>query len=224
MMEHGEEIARGARVLVTGAAGGVGSHVVRALLAAGYAGRATDKVVLREAARRLEEEGADGAVEWVRADLTRAGEAERLVAGCAAIIHAAVKEQGDAPLPFILVHGPISLAGDPPANIRRASHGVAELTRRAALLDDAASWFKLGVLAAGYLDDATALRAFEAAIERDPTHPRAHAERVACLRRTGASAPLAAALPGASENLPAKLQAAGGTLPAEAAKAGAAQP
>lgn len=90
-MEHGEEIARGARVLVTGAAGGVGSHVVRALLAAGYAVRATDKVVLREAARRLEEEGADGAVEWVRADLTRAGEAERLVAGCAAIIHAAAE-------------------------------------------------------------------------------------------------------------------------------------
>lgn len=114
-----------------------------------------------------------------------------------AIIHAAVREQGDAPLPFILVHGPISLAGDPPVTIRRASHGVAELTRRAALLDDAASWFKLGVLAAGYLDDATALRAFEAAIERDPTHPRAHAERVACLRRAGASAALADALPGA---------------------------
>jgi nucleoside-diphosphate-sugar epimerase len=91
-MDAGKEIAPGALVLVTGAAGGVGSHVVRALVRAGFMVRATDRVVLREAMRALEADGvAPGVVEWVRAELTRAGDAERLVAGCQAIIHTAAQ-------------------------------------------------------------------------------------------------------------------------------------
>jgi nucleoside-diphosphate-sugar epimerase len=91
-MQTNLEIAPGARVLVTGAAGGAGSHVVRVLVAAGYTVRATDKVILREAQRALEDDGVlPGVVEWQRAELLRAGEAERLVAGCDAVIHTAAQ-------------------------------------------------------------------------------------------------------------------------------------
>src|SRR5437667_438503 len=69
-----EETAAGSRVLVTGGAGFIGSHVVDALLAAGHRPRIVDL-------RRSEHHGPDS-VEEVRFDLGNFKALERAMAGC----------------------------------------------------------------------------------------------------------------------------------------------
>ena len=76
-----EDGAAGRRVLVTGGAGFIGSHVVDALLSAGYLPRIVDL--------RRDEHHAPGVVEQVRADLGNLKALERAMAGCAAVIHLA---------------------------------------------------------------------------------------------------------------------------------------
>jgi nucleoside-diphosphate-sugar epimerase len=70
------------RVLLTGATGFIGRHVLAALLDAGHDVHALS---------RDEASGAAGAATWHRADLTRAGESERVVAAVApeALVHMA---------------------------------------------------------------------------------------------------------------------------------------
>jgi UDP-glucose 4-epimerase len=109
-----EETAAGSRVLVTGGAGFIGSHVVDALLAAGYRPRIVDL-------RRDEHHPAD-AVEVFRSDLGNAKALARAMAGCDAVIHlAAAADVGE-------------VAKDPVESERRNAHctlQVLEAARRA---------------------------------------------------------------------------------------------
>jgi nucleoside-diphosphate-sugar epimerase len=66
------------RVLVTGATGKIGRHVVTELLARGYAVRALTSKPPAEAADRLE---------WCRLDFQESLEFDSVVQGCAAVIH-----------------------------------------------------------------------------------------------------------------------------------------
>jgi dTDP-L-rhamnose 4-epimerase len=74
------------RVLVTGGAGFIGSHVVEALLARDHEVRIVD--CLHPAAHRAEPRVPDGA-EWLRDDLRDRAGAERAVAGVDAVCHQA---------------------------------------------------------------------------------------------------------------------------------------
>lgn len=81
-------LAPHARVLVTGAAGGVGRHVVRALLDAGFRVRATDMFTREDAA--LEPLIArEEVLEWVAFNFASWNSPEQLVDGCAAVVHTA---------------------------------------------------------------------------------------------------------------------------------------
>ena len=85
-------LGRGARVLVTGAAGGLGANLVKALVETGYRVRAVDRVELADThlARDPWIVEHAGAVEWVRADL-QVGRLRGLVAGCDGVVHAAAR-------------------------------------------------------------------------------------------------------------------------------------
>ena len=84
-------IEKGDLVCVTGASGFIGSHVVDALLSAGYAVRATVRDADDEAKtaqlRRLE--GADERLEIVSADLMKPGSFDDAVADCPYVCHVA---------------------------------------------------------------------------------------------------------------------------------------
>jgi tetratricopeptide (TPR) repeat protein len=103
-----------------------------------------------------------------------------------AIIKAMVDEQTDAPLPFNLQSGPVALAtpdGSPPVIIRRASHGIAELARRAALTPtDPEGWLRLALLASGYHDLDEAAAALDNALRLNPSHEVASQRLVSTLR------------------------------------------
>ena len=74
---------RDGRVLVDGAGGFLGSHVVQTLCKAGYEVRATD---LPGAPGQL---ARDAGAEWVEADLLDVRATRRLVEGCRAVVHVA---------------------------------------------------------------------------------------------------------------------------------------
>jgi UDP-glucose 4-epimerase len=76
-----EDAPAGSRVLVTGGAGFIGSHVVDALLAAGHRPRILD---LRRSEHHL-----PGSVEEVRSDLGNFKALQRAMSGCHAVIHLA---------------------------------------------------------------------------------------------------------------------------------------
>ncbi|MBA2661683.1 MAG: NAD(P)-dependent oxidoreductase, partial [Bradymonadaceae bacterium] len=81
-------IAAGARILVTGAAGGLGQQLIHRLLAEGYAVRAVDQLTQRT----TDLEGAPGAakrLEWVEFEYSAGRKLDEIVDGCAAIVHAA---------------------------------------------------------------------------------------------------------------------------------------
>jgi dTDP-glucose 4,6-dehydratase len=86
MVSSKREIVPGDCVLVTGAAGGVGSHVVKALIDAGCEVKAVDLRPMTHAG--LDEEIDEDSVEWIEADLTKT-DLRALVKGCDAVIHAA---------------------------------------------------------------------------------------------------------------------------------------
>jgi len=71
-------LSRGDRVFLTGASGFVGSHVLRELLASGYAVRAL-----------VRSEGAQDGVEWVPGDLRNVGGFARALEGCRYLVHCA---------------------------------------------------------------------------------------------------------------------------------------
>lgn len=73
-------MAAGERVFLTGATGFVGSHILHALLAAGYEIRAL---------RRGESIGAPSAVRWIDGDLRNVGAFARALEGCRYLIHCA---------------------------------------------------------------------------------------------------------------------------------------
>lgn len=79
---------RGARVLVTGAGGGLGAHLICALIEQGYRVRAVDRVSRAEASL-CADDALGEEVEWVRANLEYVQDLGALVEGCEAIIHAA---------------------------------------------------------------------------------------------------------------------------------------
>jgi dTDP-L-rhamnose 4-epimerase len=74
-------------ILVTGGAGFIGSHVVDALLEAGYGVRVVD--TLLPAAHRERPDYLDPRADWVEGDLRDAGTAARAVAGVSAVSHQA---------------------------------------------------------------------------------------------------------------------------------------
>lgn len=83
----------GAHLFVTGAAGGLGAHVARVCLEAGYQVTATDLIPFEASAlyEELSALYAAGQLRWVRADLSRLQGAafDALVEGVDAVIHAA---------------------------------------------------------------------------------------------------------------------------------------
>jgi dTDP-L-rhamnose 4-epimerase len=87
-------------ILVTGGAGFIGSHVVDALLAGGYAVRAVD--ALLPAAHRERPDYLDPAAEWIEGDLRDPAVAARAVRDVAAVSHQAAMvglgvDLGDVP-------------------------------------------------------------------------------------------------------------------------------
>lgn len=87
------------RVLVTGARGKVGRHTVAALQAAGHGVTATDR------GAPVHERPDPGEADYVQADLTDAGAVYALVAGHAAVVHAAA-------IPDPLHHAPHEIFGN----------------------------------------------------------------------------------------------------------------
>lgn len=86
-MNEQSQIDEGATVLVTGAAGGVGRHVVRAALDAGYRVRAVDRVASTDVELHgLFDPNED--VDWRYAELSAAN-LDAIVDGCRAVIHTA---------------------------------------------------------------------------------------------------------------------------------------
>jgi dihydroflavonol-4-reductase len=86
--------SRDNRVFLTGASGFVGSHVLRELLAAGYAVRAlvrpSTRGVYPEHGRRARSGQAPSEnVEWVEGDLSNAGGFARALEGCRYVVHCA---------------------------------------------------------------------------------------------------------------------------------------
>ncbi|MEZ4461931.1 MAG: SDR family NAD(P)-dependent oxidoreductase [bacterium] len=79
------EIQAGDRVLVTGGVGGVGRHIVQALVDAGCEVRAVD---LNDPDENVAELVDLDAVEWVKTDL-RSARLSALVQDCAAVVHTA---------------------------------------------------------------------------------------------------------------------------------------
>jgi dihydroflavonol-4-reductase len=82
MGEQTIDSGAGADVFLTGATGFIGSHVLRALLGAGYRVR----TLVRPGARRLP---AHPALTSITGDLLRAGEVTRHMEGCASLVHVA---------------------------------------------------------------------------------------------------------------------------------------
>jgi dihydroflavonol-4-reductase len=78
----------GDRVFLTGATGFVGSHILRELLAAGYAVRALARPVILSEAKRSRR-GNNGGVEWVEGDLRHVGGFAGALRGCRFLVHCA---------------------------------------------------------------------------------------------------------------------------------------
>jgi UDP-glucose 4-epimerase len=79
-------MTRSERVLVTGGAGFIGSHIVEALLAEGFAVRVVDNLIT---GHRSNLEHVEGRIEWIEGDLADFSVCERAADGVTHVIHQA---------------------------------------------------------------------------------------------------------------------------------------
>lgn len=140
MANSKREIGPGDRVLVTGAGGGIGRHIVAALVDAGCEVRAVDTRPFDHIG--IDELIAEDAVEWIQTDL-RTANLKELLSNCDAVIHvAAVVGLSETYEDLVatnvdLVHEILDAAGPSTRHIIYFSSGAVYRPGRGVLAEDA---------------------------------------------------------------------------------------